>query len=332
MKEALVDITPANDEIYLMVPQQNGGKSNKRKKVNADKKFAKGRAHIMTLNQEQKVCSKALECLGYLLVYQGVLMKPVLFYIMQEKIIAIGFMIASKTQQDGDLYRDLNCRSRLTDLVGFMMSHPVHKMPVPINYGIAMLSKIKQDDPDFNVRETAAMNLYKAETAIHNRKDVFYFPPEYSDLRDTLQFNRQTITKFNEPANKVQEVSNGKQAPIQDEVDLTEEDVPDPTKAHQADESEKIEISDRSDSSDESEVEIVQAEPRVEVKEVSDGEPLEISDDEPVEHPPQTVALKAKRQSPRSAKPTPTKKQKVANQNDEAVLNELLADFDDELV
>lgn len=47
MKEAFADVTPANDEICLMVPQQNGGggKSNKKRKMNADKKFLRRRAY-----------------------------------------------------------------------------------------------------------------------------------------------------------------------------------------------------------------------------------------------------------------------------------------------
>jgi proline-, glutamic acid- and leucine-rich protein 1 len=342
MKEALIDITPANDEICLMMPQQNGGKSNKRKKVNAEKKIAKGRAHIASMSAEQKVCANALECLGFLLVYHGVLMKPVLFYIMQEKINSIGFMISSKAQHDGDLYRDPTCRSRLADVIGFMMIHPVNKMPVPINYGIALLTKFKQTDPDSNVRDNAAMNLYRAETAIHNRKDVFYFPVDYRELRDTLMFNKQTIQKFNELTNvpvngqNVVEIDNeamdeDANVVISDNESVEEVAVnvgieklnPPPSAA------EVNEISDDS-------------EPEAETQEISD-------DDDDIEEPEEVPALpepdqettkknptRSTRQSTADKRPSPVeqpktspKKQKVSDKKEEELVDEMLADFNE---
>lgn len=336
MKEALIDVTPANNEIYLMVPQTKGGKANKRKKINADKKFAKGRSHIVSVSDEQKVCAKALECLNNLLVYQGVLMKPVLFFIMQEKIVAIGFAISSKIQQDGDLYRDPHCRSKLLDLVGLMMTHPVHKMPVPLNYGIALLTKLKHSDPDLNVRESASVNLLQAETTIHNRKDVLYFPPEYSDLRETLMFNKQTIHKFNEATNSQQEV-NGKHEEKPIEMEIEKETVKD---------DEDILISD--DETIDSDVQVVQViqspkknetfdEPEVisdEEKEISDKEE-EISDEEIVvvtQDPPKPPPAAEKRSTRSSATTTVAKKRKVSAKNDDdvALLEEYLADFTDE--
>lgn len=335
MKEALIDVTPANNEIYLMMPKQNGGKSNKRKKVSAERNLVKGRTHVGCIIDEQKVCAKALECLGYLLVYHGALMKPVLFFIMQEKIISVGFMISSKVQVDGDLYRDPNCRSRLADLVGFLMIHPVNKMPVPINYGIALLSKIKQADPDSSVRYCAEMNLYRAETAIHNRKDVFYYPLDYKDFRDTLLFNKQTINKFNEATEARQKpASNGKQEETPEIVE----------------ESETILIADNI--SDENEDSIEQPVDEWTGKSLSKEQPdvTEISDDEakePVQEEPQVIsdeeltpepvaeppilrtrsAEKQKRTLQSADSPTTPKKQKVSSKKDDEAVEELLADF-----
>ena len=327
MKEALIDVTPANKEIYLMVPQHNGGKSNKKKKVHVDK-FTKGRTHIASIADEQRVCSKALECLGFLLVYHGALMKPVLFYIMQEKIVSIGFKITSKVQIDGDLYRDPHCRSRLSDVVGFLMVYPVSKMPVPINYGIALLSKIKQSDPDSNVRDCATMNIYRAETAIHNRKDVFYYPTDYKDLRDTLMFNKQTINKFNEATVAREETStNGKYVETPEvNVDVKE--------------TEDILISD--DESDQNLVKVVETveikspekeEPEInEISDEEEEEAQEISDEEPVtemivEPTRLTRSAERKRESLTVEPPAVAKKQKVSNKKDEELVDELLADF-----
>lgn len=333
MKEALIDITPANDEICLMMPQQNGGKSNKRKKVNAEKKIAKGRAHIASMTDEHKVCAKALECLGFLLVYHGVLMKPVLFFMMQEKITSIAFMISSKAQHDGDMYRDPVCRSKLADVIGFMMLHPVSKMPVPINYGIALLTKFKQTDPDSNVRDNAAMNLYRAETAIHNRKDVFYFPAEYCELRDTLLFNKQTITKLNESA------VNGQKASVVIEVD---------DEVQQEDENIVISDNESIEKVANGSEKLIPPTAADEVNEISDeSEPeevtQEISDEEEPEKIPQPVPESAKKNPPRSTRrstadkrPPPVeqpktspKKQKVSDKKDEELVDEMLADFNE---
>lgn len=330
-------MTPANNEIYLMVPQKNGGgKANKRKKLNADKKFAKGRSHIVSVSDEQKVCVKALECLSYLLVYQGAVMKPVLFYIMQEKIVSVGFAIASNIQQDGDLYRDPHCRSRLCDLVGFMMTHPVQKMPVPLNYGIAMLTKLKQSDPDSNVREAASMSLVKAETTIHSRKDVFYFPPEYRDLRETLLFNKQTIHKFNEATNSRQDV-NGP------EIVITEDEVP--TIVEEKD-NEDIVISDNESVELITKAEKVKSDEfikeQLEINEISDDEEKESSEEDVIMvsetptsvvlEPPKPVATPEKRSTRSTVTSTVAKKPKVSNKDDDALLQEYLADFDDEIV
>lgn len=338
MKEALIDITPANNEICLMMPQQNGGKSNKRKKVSAEK-FAKGRVHVANISDEQKVCAKALECLGSLLVHQGVLMKPVLFYILQEKLISIGFKISSQPLCDGELYRDPNCRSKLADVVGYLMLYPVYKMPVPINYGIALLTKLKNSDPDLNVRHAAELNLHHAEKAIHNRKDVFYYPIEFRDLRDTLMFNKQIIQKFNESTAPQLDTSNG----------LKTDNVVEPIKSNGVtEEAEKIIISDNESAEDE--VSVIKTadietsntpqDQQSEVNEISDddneqAEPQEISDDESIEEtvirPP---VAKEKRPSPNDDVKVAAKKQKVAEKSkeDEEVLEEYLADFVDELV
>lgn len=336
MKEALVDVTPANDEICLMMPQQNGGKSNKKKKLNASNKFKKGRTHVASISDEQKVCSKALECLGFLLVYHGVLMKPVLFFVMQEKITSIGFMIAAKTLQDGDLYRDPACRSRLLDLVGFLMTHPVNKMPVPISYGLALLTKIKNYDPDRNVRDVASVNLNRAETTIHNRKEVFYFPTDYRDLRDTLLFNKQTIQKFNE-AIIAKEYSNVKQRvtnEIQEVADeVMYESVEEPKEFEAADEVmeetkeiENVVISD----SESDKAEVVKNGKSLSENlknDLIDGteETQEISDDEVEIIQPKPSP--EKRQLRSTSDKISAKKPKLSDKKDDDLIEEYLADF-----
>lgn len=325
MKEALVDVTPANNEVCLMMPQSNGGKSNKKRKLDADKKFGKGRIHVVNLSDEQQVCRKALKCLGFLLVYHGVLMKPVLFFVMQEKITSIGFAITSRAQQDGDLYRDPRCRSTLSDLIGFLMMHPVHKMPVPINYGIALLTQMKNSDSDSNVRNAAAMNLLRAETAIHNRKDVFYFPVDYRDLRDTLMFNMQTIQKLNGATTSTEKQTVTSEVDMKS--DLIIEDVA---------EEQKEAIVEVSDNESIDEVEIVEPvkngtvkptqDKQVELNEISDDDVEEISESEKITSPIKQVSKIEKRPT-KDEKTVPVKKVKISKQKDEELLAEYLADF-----
>lgn len=323
IKEALIDVTPANDEIYLMVPQTNGGgKSKQKRRINNDKKFAKGKTHTANIEHEQKVCAKALECLGLLLVYQGALMKPVLFFVIQEKITSISFMVTSKIQHEGDLYRDPHCRSFLCDIVGFMMVHPVHKMPVPLNYGIALLTTLKNTDPDLTVRRSAEMNLYRAETAIHNKKDVFYFPADYRDLRDTLLFNKQTIQKLTEVTSGLSQNGNNiEKANL--EVDQDEES------------NDNVELKIMTEDEGNAPKDEETKEPE-EVNEISDEEIADeaqnISDDEVIEMPVKSIPVADKRPAPKSKTPTVAKKTKVADKKDEELLDEYLADFDDEIV
>lgn len=321
LKEAFADISPANNEIYLMVPQQNGGKSNKRKKLNADKKFSKGRTHTTNIAHEQNVCSKALEFLGFLLVYQGTLMKPVLFFLLQEKVTSIGFAMSSNVQNDGDLYRDPHCRSMLSDLVGLLMIHPVHKMPVPINYGLALLTKLKHSDPDANVRLSAEMNLYRAETAIHNKKDVSYFPADYRELRDTLLFNKQTIQKFNELSIPKEVTCNGThiESSSEKEIEISDEEVKiveeEPMQG-EALEKEEVILKEPEQSK----------EPQ-EVNEISDVETQEITDDDEVVQHKNMPPAPNKRPSRATKSPTVAKKAKVTNKQDEDLIAGYLADF-----
>lgn len=328
MKEALIDITPASNDVCLILPQQNGGKAAKKRKHNAEK-LIKSRGHVVNIDHEQKVCVKALECLGYLLVYQGSLMKPVLFFLLQEKVTSIGFLIASKIQQDGELYRHPLCRSFLADLVGFLMTHPLHKMPLPINYGIALLTKLKHSDPDASVRKAADMNLYRAETAIHNKKDVFYFPPDYSELRDHLMFNKQTINKFND-ATVPKELNGTAVYAVEPDDEVLE----------------SIAVVDNGESSDEAELVATIAEPMKAgrstrqkqappvpevVEEISDEETQEISDDEECEIIP-PVAEKRPSTSDLTPPAVAKKPKVVASKKDEELLEEYMADFNDELV
>jgi proline-, glutamic acid- and leucine-rich protein 1 len=318
MKEALSDVTPASDEVCLMMPE-TGGKSNKKKKISAEK-IMKRRMTTLNISDEQNVCIKALAGLEALLVYQGVLMKPVLFYIMQEKITSISFMITSRIQRDSDLYRDPHCRIKLVDLVEKMMTHPVNKMPVPVNYGIAILGKIKKDDPDTNVRDNAEMCLSRIETVLHNRKDVFYFPADYKDFKDTLMFNKQTVMKFNETKklNGTSEVNGNKEEVNGNEVVEMNETVEilNPPPADVAEEESEEEETQEQENS---------------AAEENNQEEEEVEEPEIIAPAPSRQSSRTiKRTSPpETVKKTPKKQKVCAKGNDDELVDEMLADFNE---
>ncbi|CRK88167.1 CLUMA_CG001952, isoform A [Clunio marinus] len=312
MKEAFIDVTPTNDEICLIVPQQDNKKSNRRKKVNIDKKFLKQKTHMASNEDEQLTCVKALECLRFILISQGAIMKPTLFYIMQEKILAIGFSISSTIQQDGDLYRDPSCRSRLSDLITSMMTHPVQKIPTLINYCIALLTKIKQTDSDAKVRENAERNLYTAETTIHNRKDVFYFPIDYREFRDTLMFNKQIIKKFNEPVVTIEKVNNEESNDVNENIENEEDD----------EKQESISVAEGNEISEEEVLEESSSE-----EESPIIEPLSTK----TTNPSSEKVTENKRPSTAEDSHTTEKKQKISNGKEEELLEEYLADFTDDM-
>lgn len=350
MKEALNDITPKIDDSFLII-QENGDGKKKKKQGNSSGKLLRRKTSLVNLIDAQKTCAQALKCLGHILMYHGVLMKPVLFYIMQEKVFAIGFRISLIVQKVDELYHDFECRKKLNDLVLLMALHPVHKIPVPLNYCMALLTKVKHSDPNVHVRENASENLLRVEGAIHNRKEIFYFPSDYRELRDTLMFNKQTINKFNELQSESKnhnENQSNRKSEIVEMISASEdeenEDVED-------DDNDNNEIDENVNDIKESFEATLEAEQEKNVDEESlsaesEEEEKEIDDDEMGEliEPP-TQKIVSGKMSSRSKTTTdsptkrpaavndivkPTKKPKNSDLNDEQVVEEMLADFDDE--
>lgn len=337
MKEALVDITPAVDESFLIISTQENGEK-KKKKGNVNGKLLKGKAALVNLVDVQKTCEKALECLGCLLMYQGVLMKPVLFYVLQEKVLAIGFRISSSVQKEDELYHDFECRMKLCDLFLLMMLHPVQKNPIPLNFCLALLTQLKHSDPDENVRDKASQNLLRAESVIHNKKEVFYFPSDYRELRDTLLFNKSTIQKLSEIPSENH--SNGKsmKAEIYSESEEDEEDE-DVDENGNDENNETMDEENEMDCTQESH-ESAMEEDEEEVEESLSDEELENDEkeEETIKPPTQEIKITPSPQQKRTRQTTaaaniiekPLKKPKTSDLKDEQVVEEMLADFADD--
>jgi proline-, glutamic acid- and leucine-rich protein 1 len=347
MKEMLVDVTPAIDESFLIIStQENGNGEKKKKKGNGIGKLLKGKTTLINLVDSQKTCAKALKCLGILLMYQGVLMKPVLYYVMQEKILAIGFKITSSVQKEDELYHDYVCRIKLCDLLLFMILHPVQKNPLPLNYCLALLTQLKHSDPDMNVRDNASENMLRAESVIHNRKEVFYFPSDYRELRDTLLFNKSTIQKLIEtPSNETlrnENQSNGNSMNVEmfseaedDENEDEDEDNNDNNNDTQQNENQKESCSenDENENKNEDSNDDDDDDDDDEVEEEEEVENVE----EIIKPPTQEIKIvplpqKQKRQTTTATNviEKPSKKPKISDLKDEQVVEEMLADFADD--
>lgn len=333
MKEMLLDISPAIDESFLIISstQENSGNSEKKKKGKGIGKLLKGKPALVNLVDSQKTCAKALECLGILLMYQGVLMKPVLYYVMQEKVLAIGFKITSSVQKEDELYHDYVCRTKLCDLLLFMILHPVQKNPLPLNYCLALLTQLKHSDPDMNVKDKASENMLRAESVLHNRKEVFYFPTDYRELRDTLLFNKSTIQKLieiptnNGEINSCENQSNGNSMNVQIISSDTENDDDDEDEDNNDDEIQEPNDDDDEMEEDENENEDEKEEEKVEeiIKPPTQEIKITPSPQKQQKRERQTAAAK-------NIIEKPLKKPKISDLKDEQVVEEMLADFADD--
>lgn len=330
LKEAFIDVTPPNDEICLMVPQPNGNKSNRKKRnQHADKKIGKSKGHVVNIENEQMACYTALDVMNTLLKYDGATLKPVLYKLMQDKILSVAFMITERDSEVGDLYSNSVCRIKLTELIYNMMSHPATSCPAPISFGIELLQKLKNDDFDFNVRRTAAIHLTFSEKLIHNKKESFYFPTDIRDFRDTLKYNAHILKKFSEKAPEEDSVkqNTGIITLEDDDEEQNEESlseviaIPDEDQKHETPmEQEEVNVIISDDSSD-GDLQIIGNKDKVE----QTSEKGSIEDAvEPV------VVLPAPKRQAKQKSPAANKKVKLADKQNDKLIDEYLADFNDE--
>lgn len=346
MKEALADITPKIDETFLIIQENgnDGGGRKKKKPGNVSGKLLKAKTQHANLIDAQRTCVEALNCLEHMLRYQGVLMKPALFYVLQEKVFAIGFRISSIPQKEDELYHDPQCRSALVDLVQALALHPVQKIPVPLNYCVALLSKVKHSDSNVHVRDNASASLIRLEGAIHSRKECFYFPSDYKELRDTLMFNKQTIHKLIEcKTNQNGAQSNGKSEIAAAAEMLSASEDENENDEHDDDNrgiDENVKPNESKDDSFVSAVEEEEEEADQEsLNEDAENDDNDVDDDvgETIKPPPAEVPMSPPASVKRPAaandtaaeKPT-VKKPKTSDLKEELVVEEMLADFDED--
>lgn len=200
LKEIILDTTPRNNAMCLMIPTGKKDSLSRKqlRKVQSEKKVQKT-VTIDSLENEQELCVVALELLNVLWKTNGTLLKPVLCKIVQDKILFIAFSTASKDEnQSEDLYTSPRCRIQLMETIYTLMSCSTFNCPPPLSFGLELMKKVKQTDHDYNVRKLCDSLSMDVEKLIHNKKEVFYFPTDIKDFRDTIKYNEYTLKKFNE--------------------------------------------------------------------------------------------------------------------------------------
>ncbi|CAO1418811.1 unnamed protein product [Diamesa serratosioi] len=200
LKEIILDTTPRNNAMCLMIPTGKKDSLSRKqlRKVQSEKKVVKA-ATPENLEYEQELCVVALELLNILWKTNGTLLKPVLCKIVQDKILFVAFSSASRDEnQSEDLYTNPRCRIQLMETIYTLMSCSTFNCPPPLSFGLELLKKVKQTDYDYNVRKLCDSLSINVEKLIHNKKEVFYFPTDIKDFRDTIKYNEYTLKKFNE--------------------------------------------------------------------------------------------------------------------------------------
>ncbi|KAG5670480.1 hypothetical protein PVAND_000742 [Polypedilum vanderplanki] len=200
IKEALLDITPLQTEVILTLP--NAQSKAKKKKGGENKKTLTKGFVDNCLKLHQKICSKSLEFLSHLIMYNGAAMKSVLYKILQDKVLSISFKTLSKTLTKLDLYDSNECRMHLLELNYRLITHSSSRNATPMSFSIEIFKKFKDHDQDPKIRQKAFELIKNVEAILHNRKDPIHFPPDMKDFRDTWLFNEKIVKSFEQIDNE----------------------------------------------------------------------------------------------------------------------------------
>lgn len=144
--------------------------------------------HLQSDYCNEALCLAALRCLAKVLDAAGCFIKPVMQKLLQEKIVSLCVSVFSQlnTGAKQNLYFEPNCRQALLVALNSLIINPHHLCPPPLQYGVTMFSAAESQDPNVDVRSKAAELARGAETLLHPRKEVFYFPLEENAVKDML--------------------------------------------------------------------------------------------------------------------------------------------------
>ncbi|XP_001851523.2 proline-, glutamic acid- and leucine-rich protein 1 [Culex quinquefasciatus] len=201
LENIVQDVAPYEPEVTLQVNasrQKLSAKAKKKlqKEQNAATALAKNHTsgsleiskHLQSDYCNEVLCLAALRCLAKVLDAAGCFIKPVMQKLLQEKIVSLCVSVFSQlnTGAKQNLYFEPNCRQALLVALNSLIINPHHLCPPPLQYGVTMFSAAESQDPNVDVRSKAAELARGAETLLHPRKEVFYFPLEENAVKDML--------------------------------------------------------------------------------------------------------------------------------------------------
>lgn len=142
---------------------------------------------------------------------------------MQDKILTTSFLVIFKRTSH---FGDAECRAKLFETLYSLVINSSHISPPPLSYALEIFTRVKQWDVDQLVRKDCEIYLASIEKLIHPKKEVFFFPTDVQDFRDSMKFNQQVLQKFSEIPNlKVTEVTTEENVQNIDMDDDTEKDI-----------------------------------------------------------------------------------------------------------
>lgn len=144
--------------------------------------------HLQSDFGNEVLCLAALRCLCKILDAAGCFIKPIMQKLIQEKIVSLCFSVFSQlnTGVRQNLYFEPNCRKALLSALHALIVNPHHLCPPPLQYGVALFNVAEVQDPNGDVRARASELSRSAETLVHPRREVFYFPVEENAVKDML--------------------------------------------------------------------------------------------------------------------------------------------------
>ncbi|XP_058839914.1 proline-, glutamic acid- and leucine-rich protein 1-like [Topomyia yanbarensis] len=212
LEHIVQDITPFEAEVTLQVNASGQKLSAKaRKKLQKQQNAATSLAKTHTSNRldnskllqtdsgNEELCLAALCCLRKILEAAGCFIKPVMHKLLQEKIVSLCFSVFSQlnTGIRQNLYCEPGCRAALLASLSALIINPHHLCPPPLQYGIVLFNLAEVQDPSEDVRSKASDLARTAETLLHPRKEVFYFPVEENTVKDMM------VAKKKHPLNSI---------------------------------------------------------------------------------------------------------------------------------
>ncbi len=145
----------------------------------------------------QKLCAKSLDSLALLINSSGCYLNSIFHKILKDKLLILSFGVTSKlSQSQGDIYEDSHCRTKLFECLKSLNNNSSSICASPLNYTLEIFAKAMEMDPSGNNSEMLFGTMATLLKDVRPKKEIFYFPTDIKDFRDTVKFNQRLEKKF----------------------------------------------------------------------------------------------------------------------------------------